>query len=89
MTKETEEITDEMRAENLVKIQENVASLRQAGLIGYRSDPLQNVDITSEYNLVIDKKSNLSSAKRKMVCARHAYFQEIEEDRLAKQEEEK
>ena len=40
-------------------------------------------------NLVIDKKSTLSSAKRKMVCARHAYFQEIEEDRLAKQEEEK
>ena len=89
MTKETEEITDEMRAENLVKIQENVATLRLAGLIGYRSDPLENVDITSEYNLVIDKKSNLSSAKRQMVCARHAYFQQIEEDRLAKQEEEK
>lgn len=88
MTKETEEITDEMRAENFLKIQENVANLRRAGLIGYKTDPLENVDITSEYNLVVEKKSNLSSAKRQMVCARHAYFQEIEEDRLAKQEEE-
>lgn len=88
MTEETQEITDEMREENLVKIQENVASLRQAGLIGYRSDPLENVDISSEYKLVVDKKSNLSSAKRQMVCARHAYFQQVEEDRLSKQEEE-
>ena len=88
MTEETQEITDEMREENLVKIQENVASLRQAGLIGYRSDPLENVDISSEYKLVIDKKSNLSSAKRQMVCARHAYFQQVEEDRLSKQKEE-
>lgn len=88
MTEETQEITDEMREENLVKIQENVASLRQAGLIGYKSDPLENVDISSEYELVVDKKSNLSSAKRQMVCARHAYFQQVEEDRLSKQKEE-
>lgn len=83
----TEEI-EINREESLKKIENNIKTLKSAGLIGYKNDPLENVNIDSEYELILDKKSELSSNKRKMVCARHAYFQELEERRLINEEEE-
>jgi hypothetical protein len=72
------EMTPEQARENREKIMEKITKMQESGLLGKAIDPLEGVDISSEYELVIAKQSKLSANKRKMVCARHAYFQEEE-----------
>lgn len=72
------EITPEQALENRLKIMEKISKMQEAGLLGKATDPLEGIDINSEYELVVNKQSNLPANKRKMVCARHAYFQEEE-----------
>lgn len=72
------EMTPEQALKNREKIMEKIAKMQEAGLLGKATDPLEGVDINSEYELVVNKQSKLSANKRKMVCARHAYFQEEE-----------
>ena len=72
------EMTPEQALENRKKIMEKISKMQEAGLLGKATDPLEGIDINSEYELVVNKQSKLSANKRKMVCARHAYFQEEE-----------
>jgi len=82
-----QELSPEELAENQAKIMDQLKKMEDAGLLGRRSDPLKDVeDINAEFELIQEKKSKLSAMKRRMVCARHAYFQEVEKRRLANQE---
>ena len=84
---EEQELTQEELLENQSKIMDQLAKMQEAGLIGRKTDPLKDVeDINAEFKLVQEKKSRLSAMKRRMVCARHAYFQEVEERRLLSKE---
>ena len=86
--KEEIELSTEELAENQSKVMEQLARMQESGLLGRKTDPLEGVDIDSEFQLVQEKKSKLSASKRRMVCARHAYFQEVEERRLTMKESE-